>query len=128
MQQRCPNSTPFLNGVLEDHQLECFHWMDIIEKPGGKVHGAVYVIDTDDLKKLDQYEEYPTAYERKQVSIRGIDKRLYQCVVYYMLEKLPLAPCPEYVATVNQGYLDWNLPLKQLEEAWSRSQIRVSEA
>ena len=43
--------------------------------------GEVYRIDSDTLEVLDEYESYPTLYDRKIIAVM-VDDIQYDCIIY----------------------------------------------
>lgn len=74
---------------------------------GERVHGAIYEVTEECLKRLDKYV---VGYERLRVTVFNEDSEPVQAVAYIksgQLEEAP--PSKEYLAAIRQGYQDWGL-------------------
>lgn len=78
MRKRCPGCSFFAAARLRDHRLVFSRpWAawdgggvaDIQPAPGSIVEGVIWEITETHRDALDKYEEYPTAYTRKDVVI-----------------------------------------------------------
>ena len=72
MMKRCPDSKYFGVGFLQDYKLAFTRYSpkwdsavaDILVSPGDVVWGLIYILNNDDLEKLDRHEGHPTIYKR----------------------------------------------------------------
>ena len=72
MIKRCPNAKYFGVGFLQDYKLAFTRYSpkwdsavaDILVSPGDVVWGLIYILNNDDLEKLDRHEGHPTIYKR----------------------------------------------------------------
>ncbi|MBE9506041.1 MAG: gamma-glutamylcyclotransferase, partial [Chloroflexi bacterium] len=77
---------------------------------GEHVLGGVYEIDEKCLRLLDRYEGYPTNYDRMNVIVFNDMGDAIEAVMYYKKERAAeLAPSPEYLAVIREGFRDWGL-------------------
>lgn len=85
----------------------------------GKVPVLIWGIDDNCEKKLDQYEQFPVYYEKRQILVET-DNGVVQGMVYLMTEQYENIKCePEeyYVKRVKDGYQQVNFPIELLDEA-----------
>ena len=117
MEERAPESKPRFIATLPNFKLT---FTARHEKQGGvasitphrgeKVLGAVYEISEKDLKRLDGYEGYPTVYDRRKVTVWAETNEPIEAITYIKIDQSrTLAPSPEYLATIQQGYRDWEI-------------------
>ena len=118
MAERCPGNKPLYRAVLPNYKLIFTGWSRQYRsstasvKPfqGDKVSGAVYDISEQCLQRLDRYENAPTVYNRLNVLIISEDGEAVKAVTYIRREQSEeTAPSPEYLATIQQGYHDWEI-------------------
>jgi gamma-glutamylcyclotransferase (GGCT)/AIG2-like uncharacterized protein YtfP len=77
---------------------------------GEKVIGAVYEISERDLKRLDRYEDYPTVYDRRKVTVWTETNEPIEAITYIKMDQSQEStPSPEYLAIIKQGYIDWQI-------------------
>lgn len=117
MISRCPDSIPIKKVALKDYKLVFNQLADIIEAKGEMVLGALYVISKDELKQLDKLEGYPDLYNRIEVEVEDENGKLYDAMVYTMVDKDIEAPPEHYYNILIEGYEDWQLPIDHLERA-----------
>jgi gamma-glutamylcyclotransferase len=118
MVQPCPDSKAKFSAVLPNYKLIFTGWSrqwkggtaSIKPFRGDKVRGAVYEISDSDLRKLDKFEDYPTTYNRLNVTVWTDDCDPVEAVTYIKNEQSPeTKPSPEYLAVIRQGYRDWDI-------------------
>jgi gamma-glutamylcyclotransferase (GGCT)/AIG2-like uncharacterized protein YtfP len=74
------------------------------------VLGAVYEISERDLKRLDGYEDYPTIYDRRKVTVWTETNEPVEAITYIKInQSRELKPAAEYLAVIQQGYRDWQM-------------------
>lgn len=92
MQKRCPGCSFVAAARLRDHRLAFTRpWAgwdgggvaDIQPSPGGIVEGIVWEITEAHREALDEYEEYPTAYDRRDVVVETFDGRTLTAFAYF---------------------------------------------
>lgn len=92
MRKRCPGCIVVGPARLKDHRLTFSHvrasWGgggagDIQPAAGHEVEGAVWEITEAHRDALDEYEEYPTAYTRKDVEVETFDGRRLAAFAYF---------------------------------------------
>jgi gamma-glutamylcyclotransferase (GGCT)/AIG2-like uncharacterized protein YtfP len=118
MLQKAPESKPKFPAVLPNYRLVFTgynrEWkggtVTIQPFKGKKVPGAVYEITEADLKKLDRHEDYPTIYNRFKVTVWTEDSEPVEAVTYIKKEQsTETKPSAEYLASISQGYRDWDI-------------------
>ena len=76
----------------------------------------MWEIDERDWDALDRYEGYPDLYRKETIKFENED-----CIVYIMnddeAENKYYMPWAGYLATIAQGYSDFDLDIKILNEA-----------
>lgn len=86
------------------------HTASITPHRGEKVLGAVYEISEKDLKRLDRYEDYPTVYDRRKVTVWTETNEPIEAITYIKTDQSrETKPSPEYLAIIQQGYRDWQI-------------------
>lgn len=118
MAERCPGSKPKFGAVLPNYKLIFTGWSrqwkggtaSIKPFKGEKVVGAVYEILDSDLRKLDRFQDYPTTYNRLNVTVWTDDSDPVKAVTYIKNEQSPeTKPSPELLTAIRQGYRDWQI-------------------
>ncbi len=118
MSERCPDSKPGFAATLQNYMLVFAGWSrqwrggtaSIKPFRGEKVLGAVYEISDRCLRRLDKHEGYPDTYDRLKVTVYRDTGEPVEAITYIRLSQSEeTKPSPEYVATVKQGYRDWEL-------------------
>ena len=118
MAERCPNSKPKFMATLPNYKLIFTGWSrqwrggvaSIKPLRGEKVIGAVYEISETELKLLDKYEDYPSAYNRMNVTVWTDAGDPIEAITYIKFEQSQEAkPSREYLAIIQQGYSDWQI-------------------
>ena len=119
MAERCPESEPRFRGVLPNHKLIFTGWSrqwrsgtaSIKPFQGEKVPGAVYELSERDLKLLDKHEGYPTLHNHMNVLVITEEGEAVRAVTYIKREQSEeTRPTMEYLAVIQQGYRDWEIP------------------
>ena len=91
MQKRCPGCIFIAAARLRDHGVAFTRpWAawggggvaDIQPAPGSTVEGVVWDITDAHRNSLDEYEEYPNAYTRKDVVVETFDGRTLTAFAY----------------------------------------------
>jgi gamma-glutamylcyclotransferase (GGCT)/AIG2-like uncharacterized protein YtfP len=117
MAERAPDSKPKFIATLPNFKLTFTGRsgrqggvVSIKPHRGEKVMGAVYEISERDLKRLDRYEDYPIVYDRRKVTVWTETNEPVEAITYIKNDQSREAsPSPEYIATIKQGYKDWDL-------------------
>jgi gamma-glutamylcyclotransferase len=117
MGERAPDSKPKFIATLPNFKLTFTARASrqggvasIMPHRGEKVLGAVYEISERDLKRLDGYESYPTIYDRRKVIVWTETNEAVEAITYIKIDQSrELKPAPDYLATIQQGYRDWQI-------------------
>ncbi len=56
---------------------------NIRPKQGSKVLGVLYDIDQEGMNILDEFEGYPSVFDRKEVSVEDDDLKIFKAWVYF---------------------------------------------
>ncbi len=119
MKERCPDSKPLETGFLRGYRLgftfDSAGWnggvADITQDPSREVWGFVYEISDQDLKSLDEYEGYPTAYTRFKTRIHTPSKILDDVWVYTVVRKKGFVPPTQaYLGIIQKAAKAFNFP------------------
>ena len=112
MQKRCPGCTVVAPARLKDHRLVFSRvWApwggggvaDIQPAVGGVVEGVVWEITEAHREALDTYEEYPTAYIRKDVVVETFDERTLAAFAYFARPVGSYQPSRRYLRQIIEG-------------------------
>lgn len=117
MKKRCADSIPVARVSLKDYKLVFNHFADIIESKGDIVQGAIYEVSENDIKNLDEYEEYPDLYTKINVTVEDYLGKRYEAFVYVMVKKDINKPEQPYYQIIVDGYQDWELAVTCLGKA-----------
>lgn len=115
---RCLDARPKGTATLPNHRLIFAGWSrkwggavaSIRPHRGDRVPGAVYEISDRCLRVLDRHEGYPGTYEHLNVTVfTGLGEPI-EAVTYVLVEQSEeRKPSQDYLATIQQGYRDWEL-------------------
>jgi len=89
---------------------------NIVPKKGNIVWGALWVINKDDLERLDNKEGYPCVYRREKVIVKDDNNEKYEAWVYLRDQKDLGSPSDDYRRLVVQGARDCGLPDDYIKE------------
>ncbi|HLR21311.1 MAG TPA: gamma-glutamylcyclotransferase family protein [Tissierellaceae bacterium] len=117
MLSRCEDAIPIKKVVLKGYKLVFNQLADIVKEDGKVTMGAIYMISKEELQQLDILEGYPDLYDRMIVEVEDDRGNKYDVTAYMMVDKDLQSPPNHYYQTLLNGYKDWDLPLKCLEEA-----------
>ena len=126
MAYRCPGAIPVGTMTLDGYELlfRAPGVLTIEEKAGCKVPIGIWKVDEQHEMALDHYEGFPRVYYKKEVRISKRKKGF----VYIMNECRELCGTNDYYYDIcKQGYRDFCLDEKYLEEALKRSTEDKSE-
>lgn len=79
-------------------------YANIVPQEGAEVEGIVYETDEASIRKLDGYEDYPTAYTRRALTVKDDSGRDVRCIAY-IAERTGegLRPTREYLHHLLKG-------------------------
>src|SRR5574341_1707116 len=112
MRKRCPGCAFVATGRLPDHRLAFSRlWAawggggvaDIQPAPGSVVEGVVWEITEAHRNTHDKYEEYPTAYTRKDVVVETFDGRTLTAFAYVARAGGAYRPSRRYLRQIVEG-------------------------
>ncbi len=140
MRKRCPGCTFVAAARLRDHRLAFTRpWAawdgggvaDIQPAPGSIVEGVVWEITETHRHALDEYEEYPTAYTRKDVVVETFEGKTLTAFAYFARPMGSYRPGRRYLQSLvdgakahglSPGYITF---LKSLDEGDETKQVRT---
>jgi gamma-glutamylcyclotransferase (GGCT)/AIG2-like uncharacterized protein YtfP len=117
MSWRCPRARPVQALYLPDWSLMFCTHATIEPSVGARVPGAVWEITEECEASLDRFEGYPSYYDKQYIQHDG-----ETLMFYYIRSDMPSTPTAGYLATIGQGYQDWNLDLDRLWDAVHRTE------
>ena len=112
MQQRCPGCSFVASARLRDHRLAFSRpWAewdgagvaDIQPSPESIVEGVVWEITEAHREALDEYEEYPTAYTRKDVVVETFEGKTLTAFAYLAKPMGSYRPGRRYLQSLIDG-------------------------
>ncbi len=122
MRYRCPDAKAILSGYLKDFELfyagsMTGNYATIRQKKGAVTPIGVWEISKSDERNLDRYEGYPVFYTKKILKLKYNGEEI-KAIVYIMREDaIEGMPTDYYVRVVRQGYRDFGLKEKYLNES-----------
>ncbi len=116
MRERCPGSSFIGKATLDSFKFV----YDGTSKKGGAVAnivkegdefvlGGLYKINDSHLKSLDDYEGYPTSYDKKEFLVQTEDNKTFSAIMYLRTGKQVGEPRSQYRQIVLQGAKDCGL-------------------
>ena len=122
MSWRCPTSIDLGRASLPDFRFEFKRHATIDKSTGGIVDGVLWKITESDEESLDILEGYPTYYTKKMVQVWSWEEgRVVDAMTYMMYHNESLSePTQTYYDMVKEGYLEHNIPIRQLSDAMAR--------
>lgn len=112
MAERCPGCAFIATARLKDHQLTFSRFWgawggggvaDIQPAPGSVVEGVVWEITESHRQSLDDYEDYPTSYWRKDVAVEIPDGRMLTAFAYVARPTGVYRPARRYLVEILEG-------------------------
>lgn len=122
MQYRCPTAKPIAVATLKDHQL-VFQGRpygahaNVIPAKGQEVPVAIWEITARDEANLDVYEGVRGGYYTKEYIEMEVNGEMQEALIYIMTPNPYGTPTDGYLQTIAEGYKDFNLPARILNEA-----------
>jgi hypothetical protein len=121
MRWRCPTAIPRGPAILRGHRLTFRGVADLEVARRGVARGGLWSITAADLAALDRYEGYPSLYRRFVLEVEDQDGRARKAIVYLMVDRAEqMLPSRGYLETIVEGYLAFQLPLRDLRRALAR--------
>ncbi|ERT59069.1 gamma-glutamylcyclotransferase family protein [Peptoniphilus sp. BV3C26] len=122
MKETCPGSELLGSGYILNAKL-LFRgkgYLNLVLGPGyGKVPVSIWNISEENERALDNYEEYPSYYVKKNILVLG-DKGIEEGMVYVMTDEfkdIKKAPEDFYVKRVLDGFEQMSYDKKPVEDA-----------
>jgi len=117
MASRCPAAEPVGAMILEAHKLKFAGVADVVQAESGRVAGALWWITPACERSLDRFEGFPNLYVKAYGTVKMDGAE--HVVMFYVMRKdsHPSPPSAGYLATLRQGYRDFDLPQEQLDLA-----------
>ncbi len=118
MAKRCPGCAFVALARLKDHRLTFSRFWgawggggvaDIQPSPGSVVEGVVWEITGAHRQTLDDYEDYPTSYTRKDVVVETADGRMLTAFAYAAKPTGAYRPARRYLEEILEGARAHNL-------------------
>lgn len=125
MAERCPGSRFVDAAALEGHKFVYdgnSHTLfgtvaNIVQRSKDDVvWGGLFEITEAHLAALDEYEEYPDVYRRKDVAVITMEGDLVSAMTYYKMPEEPSEPSDEYREIVSRGAADCGLPARYVRD------------
>ena len=119
MRRRCLSAKPLGRFILKDARLVFRVYADVEYCPGAEVPCGLWSINQADERVLDQYEgtTHPNGYFKEYLLLKYAG-RPRKALIYLMRSADGIAPPSKgYYETVFQGYEDFGLDRKYLDEA-----------
>ena len=116
MQERCPESRPLFTATLHNYKLIFVGWSrqwrggvaTIRRVTGQKVHGAIYEVTEECLRRLDKFEGSDA--QRLKVLVHDEDGKALEAVTYIKIGQVEeTRPSETYASIIRQGYKDWGI-------------------
>ena len=126
MARRCPTAKMIGAATLEDWQMFFATHATIEQKLGKSVACGIWEIDAQAEIALDRYEGYPRYYRKEEIDIQ-VGKEMRRAMVYIMNEPRPAMPHQGYVDTIYDGYADFGLDHRYLEDAMKETAKRLTK-
>lgn len=122
MKERCSGAVPYQIGTLKGWEL-IYRGLEpekiyatIRKKEGSEIPVVVWAITSEHEKNLDEYEVYPTLYDKRDVEVTLQNGETMIAMVYIMTEDaISGHPSDTYIQTIRQGYADFGLDLSVFE-------------
>lgn len=117
MKVRCPGSDIIGIGQLSNYTMSFTRWSrswksgtaDILPERGGIVHGVLYNLTLDGLKKLDKFADYPNSYVRQDVLV-ALGEEFLPAMTYVARRQGVYSPSVSYMGKILHGALEHKLP------------------
>lgn len=122
MAYRCPNAKPIGVATLKDHKL-VFQGRpygahaNVIPAEGKEVPVVIWEITAKDEKALDIYEGVKGGYYYRDFYEIEVNGEMKEALIYIMTPNPYGEPTDGYLQTIAEGYVDFSLPIRILNEA-----------
>lgn len=117
MKLRCPGSSVIGIGQLSHYTMAFTRWSrswksgtaDILPERGAIVHGVLFDLTVEGLKKMDKFADYPNSYLRQDVTVLCGGEPL-PAMTYVARRQGVYLPSKSYLGKMVQGGVQNNLP------------------
>lgn len=123
MARRCPDASIVGTAMLSGWRLLFKKHATLEPHPTKQTPVLIWRISAEDEKSLDEYEDYPNYYIKKEldvdmVSIHDGNRKKIEGMMYLMADGHTLeTPDSVYYKVISDGYLDFNFPMEVLLQA-----------
>ncbi len=118
MRDRCHDARVVGSSYLLDWRLTMPFYANIEKEPGSKVPVLIWEISEADEQELDEYEGYPTKYDKQNLTIE-INGQEVKVMVYIMTDEYKVLTNKKardgYEDTIKQGYKDAGFDLEEYQ-------------
>lgn len=119
---RCPDAKPVCTSTLHDYRLVFQGYpygahANVIPEKGQEVPVAIWEISAKDEAALDRYEGVSGGYYTKEYMKVEVNGEMKEALVYIMTPHDFGIPHDRYLEIIAQGYEDFNLDARVLNEA-----------
>lgn len=122
MKHRCPTARPVAKRTLENYRL-VFQGhpygahANVIPENGQRVPVVIWKITDMDEARLDIYEGVAGGYYTKEYIEVEVNDKVQKALIYIMTPHGYGLPGDNYLNTIKEGYRDFGLPVKILNDA-----------
>ena len=131
MLMRCPDARIFGRARLFDHELGFTRFSpgrgggvaDVLPSIGHTVWGLVYRLNDQDMRSLDEAEDFPRAYNRVEKSVQLDNGEMIQAWTYQVVDRKSFVqPTRSYLWQIYRGGYLLNAPRKYLNNLFKHIQ------
>lgn len=132
MAWRCPGAQVVAKSWIHDHRL-VFQGhpynahANVIPAKGYDVPVVIWKINEANERALDRYEGVRGGYYTKEYFSLEVDGKLRKCLIYIMTPNPFGIPADHYLGTIAEGYEDFNLDIRALNESIKHAYRHVPE-
>lgn len=121
MNFRCPGAEIYGVGMIEGYELNFNKVATLVKKEGEQSPALLWKLSSEDEKSLDKFEGFPHKYKKIEVDV-NVGGKTVKGMAYIMNNSSRLdMPSDEYYNRIESGYMEMELPLEYLEEAYERA-------
>lgn len=119
LRDRVGNWQEAKKGILENYELtfDSRGFVDAIEKPSGRVFGALYLLTAGQLNTLDKHEGVHRGIYRREVVKVRVNRELVNAIAYLRVVKTPFStPSTQYLKLIITGLKEHGFDETVIEE------------